>query len=80
MRFLLIPLLLVTGCAEDAGLAAERRYEMVERHGTPEEQCAAIKAVADTYLQLRNEQKYEHWNLLARNTCLAVRVNRRLGI
>jgi hypothetical protein len=80
MRFLLLTLVLVTSCTDDAGLAAERRYEMVERHGTPEEQCEAIKAVADTYLRLGDEQKYERWNFFARNKCLAVEANRRLHL
>jgi hypothetical protein len=79
MRFYLAALILLTGCSDDKGLAAERRYEIVERHGTPEEQCAAMRAVADAYLERGDEKKYEYWHLLARNKCSAVEMSRRLA-
>ena len=67
-------------CSQDEGLAAERRYEMVRRHGTLKEQCEAITEVADTYLRLRNEEEYALWSLMARNNCKAAEMRHRLGM
>jgi hypothetical protein len=69
----------LSGCAEDKGSAAEKRYDMVKRNGTPDEQCAAATAVADTYLELGNEEKYKLWSLLARQECFANEMRRRLA-
>ena len=60
---------LLAGCA-DRGLEAEQRFAMVQKNGSPEEICAAMRKVADTYLELRDEAKFDEWQLKAGNYCL----------
>jgi hypothetical protein len=81
MRLYLAALaLMAQGCTEDEGLAAEKKFQMVKRNGTPEEICAAYRAVSDVYLEQKNDEKYDDWYQRGSQYCLNVRLSRNIGM
>ena len=70
--------LLAHGCHDDPAAEAEKRYDMVQRHGSLEEQCSAATEVKDAYLRSNNEKKYQDWTLFARQSCEAARMQERM--
>ena len=70
MRWIAAPCALLLPSCTDAGAAAEKRSEMVERTGSRGEICDARKGVADAYLQAGNEEKYRWWHMMAESSCL----------
>jgi len=72
MKRLILPaVLMLTACGQSAGEEAEARYRMVEKNtlATYGERCRVARTVADAYLKEGAQQKYELWQLTARNDC-----------
>ena len=72
--------LLAHGCGDDPAAEAEKRYDIVQRHGSLDEQCSAATEVRDAYLKLNNEKKYQDWTLFARQACYAARMQERFRL
>lgn len=72
--------LLLSGCGDDAATEAEKRYDIVQRHGSLEEQCSAAIEVKDAYLRLNNEKRYQDWTLFARQSCGAAKMQERMRL
>jgi|GEM_PF-3321427 len=69
MRRLALLSVLVFAACTDEGADAERRYEIVKKTGDSQDICAAGRKVADTYLELKNEQKYRWWEATSGIDC-----------
>lgn len=77
-RSLLIPIciysLTLSGC-DSEGAKAERQLNMISKHATSGDMCAATQAVAKAYLNDENESKYEDWRQKAQVECAAAQLD-----
>lgn len=55
---------------------ARARYDLVSRHGSPEEICIAARDVADAYLRTLNERDYARWDVTADLRCNGAAMDR----
>jgi hypothetical protein len=65
--------LALAGCS-GAGAEAERRYEIVDKSGSPEQRCTEAQKVADAYLSDHKDAEFEKWSGKARTECALSRV------
>lgn len=65
----------LTACDQRAA-DEEERYRIVSRNGSDAEKCTQARAVAEAYLQSKNEAKYKEWKLTADIYCMSATLPR----
>lgn len=63
-------------CSESEIEKAERKYELIKKYGSLEEQCAAATDVERAYLKNGSEEQYRRARLTAAVPCSELEVSR----